>query len=362
MKPFITKSFVEPKGLDKLLKKIPPENFLVEVNNLLANNSLDEISAGQIQQLSDKYKLKDASKKFKNELMQMLKDFLTQHLGVRGDEYKDFSSVQKLQNILGISDIDFDKEYKPLAIETFKKQVVETLNRAKKYQDEETKEFKQLAMQLNLTTGEAEQVVNEVRKNIIEEFSAKMVADFRVSPEETEEFERLCKGLDVTIDRQSREQLEKLQLLWNIENGELPVYEPNIILQKKELCHYKAGVSLYEKRKVTEGVRYSGPTYRLRIAKGFSYRLGNISTQRVSKDVMTLIDSGTLYITNKRIIFNGSKGTKTIRYNQIIDLHPYSDGVEIVKETGKSPTFILDDSEGVVLSATITRIIQDSQV
>ena len=48
--------------------RIPTENFLVEVNNLLANNSLDEISAGQIQQLADKYKLKDASKKFKNEL------------------------------------------------------------------------------------------------------------------------------------------------------------------------------------------------------------------------------------------------------------------------------------------------------
>lgn len=358
MKPFIAKSLVEPKGIDKLLKRIPTENFLVEVNNLLANNSLDEISAGQIQQLADKYQLKDAPKKYKNELIQMLKDFLTQHLGVWGDEYKDFSSVQKLQNILGISEGDFDTEYKPLVIEMFKKQVVKTLNWTKKYQDEEIKEFEQLAKQLNLTTGEAEQVVNEVRKNIIEEFSAKMVADLRVSPEETETFERLCKDLDVTIDRESREALEKLQLLWNIESGELPVYEPSIILQKNELCHYKAEVSLYENRKVTEGIKYSGPTYRLKIAKGFSYRLGNISTHRVSKDVLTLIDTGTLYITNKRIIFNGSKGTKTIRYNQIIDLHPYSDGVEIVKETGKPLTFILNNSDGVALAATINRIIQ----
>lgn len=358
MKPFITKSLVEPKGIDKLLKRIPTENFLIEVNNLLANNSLDELSAGQIQYLADKYQLKDAPKKFKTELMQMLKDFLTQHLGVWGDEYNDFSSVQKLQNILGISESDFDKEYKPLVIEMFKKHVVKTLNWAKKYQDEEIKAFEQLANQLNLTSGEVEQVVNEVRKNIVEEFSAKMVADLRVSPEETETFERLCKDLDVTIERESREALEKLQLLWNIESGELPVYEPNIILQKNELCHYKADVSLYQNRKVAERVRYGGPTYRLRIAKGFSYRLGNISTQRVSKDVMTLIDTGTLYITNKRIIFNGNKGTKTIRYNQIIDLHPYSDGVEIVKETGKPLTFMLNNSDGVALAATINRIIQ----
>ena len=361
MKPFITKSFVEPKGIDKLLKKIPTENFLVEVNNLLANNSLDEISAGQVQQLAEKYKLKDASQTFKIELLQMLIDFIAQYLGAWGSEYMDFSSAQKLQSILGISDADFYKEYKPVAIELFKRQVVRTLNRTKKYRDEEVNEFKQLTKQLNLTAGEADQVVNEVRKKIIEDFSAKMVADFKVSPEETESFERLCKDLDVTIDRQSREQLKKFQLLWNIENGELPVYEPNIILQKKEHCHYKADVSLYENRKVTEGVRYAGPTYRLKIAKGFYYRLGNINTQRISKDVMTLIDSGELHITNKRIVFSGSKGTKTIRYNQIVNLNPYSDGVEIIKETGKSPTFMLNNSDGVTLSATITRLITDQQ-
>lgn len=361
MKPFITKSFIEPKGIDKLLKKIPTENFLIEVNNLLANNSLDEISADQIQQLADKYKLKDASQRFKSELLQMLKDFLIQHLGIWGDEYKDFSPVQKLQNILGISDGDFNNEYKPLAIEMFKKQVVKTLNRTKKYQDEEIKEFEQLTRQLNLTTGEADQVVNEVRKNIIEEYSEKMIADFRVSPEETETLERLCKGLDVTIDSRSREQLKEFQLLWNIDNGELPVYEPDIFLHKNEFCHYKANVDLYENRKVAAGVKYAGPTYRLKIAKGFYYRLGNINTQRVSKDVMTLIDSGVLHVTNKRIIFNGSKQNKTIRYNQIVDLHPYSDGVEIVKETGKPTTFLLKISDGVALSATIARFIRDSQ-
>jgi len=73
---------------------------------------------------------------------------------------------------------------------------------------------------------------------------------------------------------------------------------------------------------------------------------------------MTLIDSGTIHVTNKRIVFNGSKVTKTIKYIQIIDLHPYSDGIEIVKDTGKPLTFILNNSDGVALAATINRIIQ----
>lgn len=361
MKPFITKRYIEPKGIDKLLKKIPEENFLVDINNLLADKPLDEISTSQIRHLTEKYKLKDAPQKFKNELSQMQKDFLTQHLGVPGDEYNDFGSAQKLQNILGISADDFNKQYKPLVKDAFKKQVTETLDRAKKYQDEEANQFEQLSKQLNLTANEADQVVNEVRQTVVQNFVSEMISDARVSPEEINSFEQLCKNMQVTIESESRKQLDKYQALWTIENGTLPVCEADIFLQKNELCHFKANAKLYENRKVTTGVQYAGPTYRFKIAKGFYYRMGDIKTVRKSQDVMTLIDSGVLYITNKRIIFNGGKGNKTIRYNQIIDLTPLSDGVEIIKETGKPPTFALDNPDGLALTATIARIITDNQ-
>lgn len=361
MKPFSTKSYVEPKGMDKLLKKIPEANFLVEVNNLLADKGLDEISTGQVRYLAEKYKLKDAQQKYRNELIQMLKDFLTEHLGVPGDEYEDLGSAEKIQNILGISASDFDKEYKAQAKGAFKRQVTEILNRSKKCQDEEDNQFEQLSKQLNLTTDEAVQVVNGVRSAIVKGFVSEMIADARVSPEEINSFEQLCKDLQVSIDNESRKQLEKYQAFWNIENGTLPVYQADILLQKNELCHYKANVKLYENRTVTEGVRYAGPTYRLKITKGWSYRSGSIKTERISKDVMMLIDTGVLHVTNKRIIFSGSKDNKTIRYNQIVNLKPLSDGVEIIKETGKAPTFGLDNPDGPTLTATIARIITDNQ-
>lgn len=360
MKPFIKKNYIEPKGIDKLLKKIPIENYLVDVNNLLAEKTLDEISVGQILYLTEKYKLKNASQRFNNQLLQMLKDFLTQHLGVLGDKHNDYSSAQKLQNVLGISSKDFDKDYKLQAMEVFKKKVTETLIRTKKYKAEEADQFEQLSKQINLSTGEADQVVNEVRKAIVENLVSKMISDSRVSPEETEAFEKLCKDLDVSIDSESKKGLYRYQGLWNIDNGTLPVCEVDIILQKNEICHYEADAKLYEDRKVTTGVKYGGTTHSIRIAKGWYYRTGNINTARKSEDVMTLIESGVLYITNKRILFNGEKGNKTIRYNQIVDLTPYSDGVKIVKETGKPHTFILDTLDGESLTATIARIIRDS--
>ena len=363
MKPFITKSYIEPKGIEKLLKKIPEENYLVDVNNLLADKSLDEISAGQIRYLTEKYKLKDAPQKFKNELMQMLKDFLIQHLGVPGDEYNDFGSAKKLQNILGISDADFGKEYKLQATDIFKKKVSQTLNRTKQYQDEEVAQFKQLRKQLELPDELAGQINSEIRNSIVQNYITGMISDYRVSPEEVKTYEKLCKDLSVSVsmDDNSRKTLEKYKKLWNIENGDLPVCKTEIILQKGELCHFKTNVQLYENRKVTTGVNYAGPTYRLKITKGLYYRAGSISAARKSQDVMTLIDSGVLYITNKRILFNGNKGNKPIRYNQIVDLTPYSDGVEIVKETGKPHTFIMDYPDGESLTATIARIIKDNQ-
>jgi hypothetical protein len=118
---------------------------------------------------------------------------------------------------------------------------------------------------------------------------------------------------------------------------------------------------LFELRTKTEGYKYRGPAVRLRITKSLYYRTGDIKTTRETKDVITLIDSGDLYVTNKRILFNGGKGNKVIKYSQIIDLTPYTDGVKIVRDTGKEINFQLSEQDGEVLTATITRLIGDQQ-
>jgi hypothetical protein len=58
---------------------------------------------------------------------------------------------------------------------------------------------------------------------------------------------------------------------------------------------------------------------------------------------MTLIDKGTLYLTNKRLILTGAKKNANIRLDKILNISPYSDGVEIDKETGKKPVLQFTD-------------------
>ena len=138
---------------------------------------------------------------------------------------------------------------------------------------------------------------------------SEMVADRRLSPDELESIASLGADLDVEIE--SHEQLgthlARFAELWRIENGQMPVVEAPITLQKSETCHFTAHCEWWELRTRTTRINYAGPTASIRIAKGLRFRLGSIAPQRVTTDELTRIDQGTVFFTNKRVIFDGSK-------------------------------------------------------
>lgn len=55
----------------------------------------------------------------------------------------------------------------------------------------------------------------------------------------------------------------------------------------------------------------------------------------------------------------GSKGNKTINLNKILNIDPYSNGIEIQKETGKNP-FLEFKNNVDVFSMIISRLINES--
>jgi hypothetical protein len=102
-------------------------------------------------------------------------------------------------------------------------------------------------------------------------------------------------------------------------------------------------------------VKYSGVTSSVRIVKGLYWRSGSIATQRVTREELTGIDSGTLYVTNKRLVFDGQKRNTAIRYSSVIGIQVYRDAVEIEKSSGRNPYFMLDDTEipAAIISAAL---------
>lgn len=107
---------------------------------------------------------------------------------------------------------------------------------------------------------------------------------------------------------------------------------------------------------MTRSIRYHGPTARIRIAKGVYWRVGSISPTRVTEEMLAPLDWGTLYITNRRLLFDGSKKSATIQLSKIINFTLYRDGIGIEKETGKDQIVQFDgevEIAGAILGAAL---------
>lgn len=123
--------------------------------------------------------------------------------------------------------------------------------------------------------------------------------------------------------------------LTRFKNGEIPQLsqESPVMLKKGEnLIISMPNISLLEARAVRKG-GYSGSN--IRVAKGLYFKVGGFQAQ--THEELKVLDQGIITLTNKRIVYSGSKKTINIPLTKIISLEPYSDAISIVRE-GKEKT------------------------
>ncbi|MDF2765674.1 MAG: hypothetical protein K0S81_2668 [Rhodospirillales bacterium] len=87
--------------------------------------------------------------------------------------------------------------------------------------------------------------------------------------------------------------------------------------------------------------------------KGVSYRVGSVTPQYHSWDGLADIASGALYITNKKLVFNGDHRSSAVNYSRIIGYQLYTDGIEIKKTSGKNDVF---EMEGAAAEYTVALV------
>ncbi len=329
----------ETSFLQRLFKQSPQENAVVELNNLLATKEISSISKIEISEIEDRYKL-SLNKEFKLNLEEFYAVYLNYCLADKILSEQELSELNHLKYILELEDKTINKLHAKIGENIYKKSFQEAVADGRLTKDE--KEFlNKLENTLRLPKELADKISSETRIEYIENYVAQIVADQRLSPVEEQELKAIANSLNVNIqlNDQTKEQLRKLKLYWALENLDLPIIQPDIAIQKSEVLHFKiANVNWYELRSVRQRVTYSGYSTSFKVAKGFYLRSGSYRPQSYSVDTMKLIDTGTIYLTNKRIIFTGNKKNSNIRIDKILNFTPYTDGVEIGKETGKSPT------------------------
>lgn len=333
-----TRPLSDTSFCQRLFKQFPEENALIELNNLLATKDLLHITQKEVEAIGNKYKL-NLGKEFKLNLEEFYAVYLNHCFADKILSSQELNRLNHLKHILLLDDKTIRKLHEQIGEIVYRKSFQDAISDGRLSKEEEIF-LNKLANTLQLPEQLANKISAETRSTFVAQYVGSIIADQRLSPAEEQELQAISGNLNVTLklNDHTQEQLRKLKLYWAIENLDLPVIHPDINIQKSEVCHMILHrVHWYELRSTRQQTSYSGYMTSFKIAKGFYLRSGSHSAQSYSTDAMKLIDTGSLYLTNKRIIFTGTKKNSNIRIDKILNFTPYTDGVAVGKETGRSP-------------------------
>lgn len=358
MKIYREKELFKPSFFARIFGKQPKENALIEINNLLAINqaNLKKLSLDKILLIAEKYNvdINEMGHQFRCDLF---KSYLDYCLADRKIEEREVSDLEHLKHILLLNEADTKTLISLESKKIYAEEVTETIKDGQ-FNIIKKENLKKLQSDLLLPDNLAQSILGEKAKDLYEKFIDDALKDERLSIDEELELEMIAKnlGIDPKYSDNKKENLNRYRLYWQIENGYLPILNSEIAIQKNETLHFRTKIDWLEQRKVTKRINYWGPVARIKIMKGVYYRIGSIGAQRVSEDNWQMIDSGVLYLTNKRLIFLGQKGNKTIPINKILDFKPFKNGIDIQKDSGKSP-FLRFEKNIDLFSMILARIM-----
>jgi len=211
--------------------------------------------------------------------------------------------------------------------------------------------------QIVVETGlSSKDIAGAAVKSMMQDVFHEETASGALSPDGYERILSVANSLHVNFssDKQTELLLSKYLQYWSIENEQLPAISVTISLKKGEICHYHFLCRWMEHRTVTKSVAYSGVTGSFKIAKGVRYRIGQFKPMRITSDALAEIDRGEVWLTNQRLIFMGAHKNTTIKYASVLSIVPYSDGIGVQKDSGKSPILLCEDAD--IVARVFTRL------
>ncbi len=343
------KKGLKPVGfLQKMMGIKLKENALIEVNNLLAEKELQHTTVEEIHQIAEKYGI-DFMADFQLEMIAFYQDYLSTCLEDKFISEDELNDLKHLKYLLGLNDKKVNEIHHHLAGEIYKKEVEKVIQDGEL--DEQERIFiEKLQNDLKLPQELANNIYQKSGQELIKSLMDSAIADAQLNPMEEKELYAIAKNLNAELkfDEATRSDLEKYKLYWQIENDEMPELVVDINIPRSEKCYFAAHNTIwYERNIMAEQKVYNASTLRLKIAKGLYWRNAVDAEKNLTTQEWQLFDTGTLYLTNKRIFFRGEKSDKIILLNRILDFTVFTNGLEIEKDRDKNPFFVLKNSSDI---------------
>lgn len=357
--PFQQTQFYPTGFLRRLFGLKSPNNSLIELINTFAKSSaIDAVTLETISDINRRYKV-DLHTRYGSELETLYRKYILYCFDCLQLAGNTIDNIFHLKSLFAITDEKHNAIYLSAGTEFYKKSLKEAL--ADDYLSEQEKSFlNKLANDLEIPDAVKESINGAEAKKIVEQNLTALLSNSELSPAEEEECNRIALGLGVKVkfDQFTTERLNKMRLLWRVKNASLLAIPVPLTLQSGEECYFTSACTWNEVRKKTVGVAYNGITMRTKIISGVYLRSGIIGGERITREEMTMIDAGMLYVTNKRLLFMGQRRNIPIRLKNILDMHVYSDGLVIQRDTGRMPYLYLQEPPDVC-AAYISRVLLD---
>lgn len=196
-------------------------------------------------------------------------------------------------------------------------------------------------------------------KSKIEPAIQAALADDLLDPEEDARIQRLRDRYGgIQLDDRTAGQLEAARLQYAAWLSPLEPVNVPLMLKKGEWCAHAVKATAYEERQRTVRVDFAGPTARVRIMKGVYYRAGSIQAQRITESYHHSYGEGVLGATNKRLLWVSPQKSHSIPLEKIVMFEPFTDGIKIIKDTGKPLLFVFEGADQTSM-VRISRVIEE---
>jgi tellurite resistance protein len=344
---------VLPKAsfVGRLFGRVPREAAFVEIRNELAVTPWHDVRESDIASVLARHKVTSAD--VVDDLMTIYREAVTYAAADGALTDMERAGLARLRAAFDLTREHTDAVLEDVARQRYRELLVDALGDGHVSADERAK-LDAIALSLGVDAPRAQTLYAEEARRAMQLYFDHCTQDKRFSPDEEQRLRQMSQALDIELTFSDAQLLERYRLFGRIETGELPVVDVPILLQRGERCHFFADQVVHsEIRTVTKRVNYSGVTTSVRIIKGVRWRVGSITPQRVTQDVLTRIDTGPLFMTNKRVLIQGAKKKTAIALTKIIHFTVFSDGLQLQKDTGRDVFVMADDVDWELAGACL---------
>jgi hypothetical protein len=342
LSPFEWREVPEIPLSARLLRRESPDVALIEIENLFASAQPLELSVRHIARITERCRLSPASS-------------AKVHLAIYAKAYRAFvadnrlsdaeeSYLDELRRVLSISDDDVIAVERETLIPRFEEMVMTLIDDGIATLDKRAA-IDELANDLRVSAVLRQELHSKPLARMLNKAVAERLAGRRMLEEDFDAFVEIARhlGIHPSFDNATPESMQRCAFLWRIESGEFPIIRASVQLHDDELCHFVAAARWLESRSRTFASSQYAVDANVRVPRGQSYRVGISRPHRLTVDELAEVDTGTLYLTSQRVIFQGADHSFAQGLESLRSVDVFADGIAFERDANRHPHLVLDD-------------------